>query len=349
MSRNRDKLPVHTIRGTETQCGRQYGERWATEMLGFYYQEVSPSTENLSYARRCWKHVERSARRSARFMKGLAGGSGLTLDQVCLLALHEEIHHAPHCTAFAAAGSATRGRKTLVAMNWDWGAQLYPWAGLLRLAPHGSPRVLTYHFPGLWAGAGINEHGMSLMWTSSGLMPRLQPGVGVPTYVVIAEILRRKTVNAALRWLDSVEHAGCFIFFLGDPDGTIAVVEGLPGYTTVDQSADALSRANHYMCEGAIRASRQRLERGSASTTAYRGPRMAKLLDQRRPLGVPAAKSILTDRDGPGPWIHQLPFGRHRSTRNGMTLDSLLASCEDRALYTCRGGREPGPWQRVRV
>ena len=76
---------------------------------------------------------------------------------------------------------------------------------------------------------------------------------------------------------------------------------------------------------------------------------MEKLLDDRRPLGVPAAKSILTDRDGPGPWIHQLPFGRHRLTRNGMTLDSLLASCEDRALYTCRGGREPGPWQRVRV
>ena len=49
MSRNRDKLPVHTIRGTETQCGRQYGERWATEMLGFYYQEVSPSTENRLY------------------------------------------------------------------------------------------------------------------------------------------------------------------------------------------------------------------------------------------------------------------------------------------------------------
>ena len=348
-SRNHDKLSVETIRGSDRQCGIRYGDRWATEMLGFYYQEVSPSPSKLAYARRCWKHVERSAPRSARFMKGLARGSGLTLDQVCLLTLHEEIYHLPHCTAFAATGSQTRGGKTLVAMNWDWGAQLYPWAGLLRLNTQGSPCVLTYHFPGLWAGAGINEHGVSLMWTSSGLMPRLAPKVGVPTYVVIAEILRRKTVAAALRWLDSVEHAGCFIFLLGDAGGTIAVVEGLPGYTTVDQSAEALSRANHYMCRDAVRHSRQRLKRGPAFTTTYRGPRMAKLIDTRCPLGIGNAKEMLTERDGPGPWIHQLPFGRHRFTRNGMTLDSLIAACEDRALYTCRGGREPGPWQRILV
>jgi predicted choloylglycine hydrolase len=347
---NRDKLPVYAISGTEMQCGCRYGERWATEMLGFYYQELNPSADRLAYARRCWKHVQQAAPRSARFMKGMARGSGLALDQVTLLTLHEEVAHLPHCTAFAATGDATRGRKTLVAMNWDWAAQLYPWAGLLRLNAQGSPRVITYHYPGLWAGAGINEHGMALMWTSSGHMPRLKPKVGLPTYVVIAEILRRKTVAGALRWLDSIVHAGSFIFLLGDAGGEIAVVEGLPGYTVVDQSAEALSRANHYMCGDAVRRARQRLRRGKGVTTAYRAQRMARLVDEHvQQLGVRTAQEILTDRDGTGPWLHQFPWGPQRSTLSGMTIDSLLAVCEDGALYTCRGGGERGPWQRLRV
>ena len=222
--------------------------------------------------------------------------------------------------------------------------------GLLRLNAQGSPRVITYHYPGLWAGAGINEHGMALMWTSSGHMPRLKPRVGLPTYVVIAEILRRKTVAGALRWLDSIVHAGSFIFLLGDAGGEIAVVEGLPGYTVVDQSAEALSRANHYMCGDAARRARQRLRRGQGVTTAYRASRMARLVDEHvQQLGVRAAQEILTDRHGPGPWLHQFPWSPQRSTLSGMTIDSLLAVCEDGALYTCRGGGERGPWQRLRV
>ncbi len=152
MLTNRDKLELHTIRGTAIQCGRQYGQRWSTGMLGFYYQELRPDKQKLAYARRCWEHVEKACPHSAQFMRGMARGSGLTVDQVALLALHEENHHIrPHCTAFAATGAATRGGKTLVAMNWDWSAQLYPWAGLLRLDARGSPRALTYHYPGLWA------------------------------------------------------------------------------------------------------------------------------------------------------------------------------------------------------
>lgn len=91
-----------------------------------------------------------------------------------------EIVHQPHCTALAAAGTATHGT-TIIAQNWDWAPQLYPWAGLLRLALRGSPRVVTYHYPGLWACAGINEHGLALMWTGGGYFPLVPPVVGLPT------------------------------------------------------------------------------------------------------------------------------------------------------------------------
>jgi hypothetical protein len=32
-----------------------------------------------------------------------------------------------------------------------------------------------------------------------------------------------------------------------------------------------------------------------------------------------------------------------------MTLDSLIAVCQERVLSTCRGGRKPGPWQHLTV
>lgn len=90
---NREMLELHTIRGTAAQCGRQYGERWSTQILGFYYQKLDPDKSKLAYARRCWRHVEKVAPHSARFMKGMARGSGLTVDQVALLSLHEEVFH----------------------------------------------------------------------------------------------------------------------------------------------------------------------------------------------------------------------------------------------------------------
>lgn len=245
-------------------------------------------------------------------------------------------------------GRGHAGGKTLVAMNWDWSAPLHPWASLLRLDMKGSPRVLTYHYPGLWAGAGINEHGLAFMWTGAGYMPQLNLRVGLPTYVVIAEILRRRSVPAVLRWLDSVQHAGCFIFFIGDEKGRIAVIEGMPGRLAVDRLAQALTRANHYKCGDIAKAAKQRIRAGTS--TVYRGRRMAELVGDHIPgLGVKAGESILTDRDGPGPWLHQYPYGTSRFTSGGMTVDSLLAVSEDRALFTCRGGREPGPWQRVKV
>ena len=61
------------------------------------------------------------------------------------------------------------------------------------------------------------------------------------------------------------------------------------------------------------------------------------------------AKRILTDRGTDWPWLHQFPGGRKSHELVGMTVDSLFAVCEDRELWTCRGGRTPGPWQRVRV
>jgi hypothetical protein len=113
-----------------------------------------------------------------------------------------------------------------------------------------------------------------------------------------------------------------------------------------------MCRANHYEGEETARLSRQDLSGSPVDTftTGYRIGRMEELLRQHQGNLNPAvARAILTDRDGPWPWLHQYPEGEQGRVRGSMTLDSLVAVCGERTLHTCRGGPEPGPWQTVQV
>jgi isopenicillin-N N-acyltransferase-like protein len=344
-----ERLTMTSLEGTVGECGEAYGEAFETRILGFCQQEVKPDKKRLSYAERCWVHIERDAPISAEFIKGMAAGSHLSLEHVTLLTLHEEIAHGG-CTAFAASAEATLEGKAIIGQNWDFPPSIYPWVGLLRLELEGALNTLTYHMPGLWACAGINEAGLSLVWTSTGIFPPVLPEVGVPTYVVVAEILRHKSVRDAIRYIKGIKLAGAFNFFLGDASGSIAVVEAMPGYVSVDQSGPTMTRANHYANADMVRLARQDVSGGVEETyaTVYRSERMAELIQQYQGEISPAvAKEILLDREGDWPWLHQYPAGVGKVELKAMTLDSLFAVCKDRVFFTCRGGREPGPWQEV--
>lgn len=370
---SRRKLAVDHIKGSPRQCGREYGERFADLIMGFCRKELAPDKKKLAYARQCWRHVAKSAPESAEFLRGEAEGAKLSLDHVTLLALHEEIYHVPHCTAFAATAPATRGGATIAGMNWDWSTALYPWPGLLKMSMTGGPRTASYHYPGLWQCAGINDAGLAFVWTGGGYFPYVKPVVGVPTYVLIAELLRKKSVYEVTQYLATVKHAGSFIFFLADASGAMAIVEAVPGKThlvrPVDQrggasgdaserpSGDARStkelpgvlvRGNHYFCGDVLACGKQVAPSPKKATTLQRTDRMAALVRQHHGrIGVDEGKAFLLDRHGPWPWLNQFPAGRDAVTLGGMTIDSILTHCNERALLTCRGGRTPGPWQTV--
>jgi hypothetical protein len=343
-------LTLDEFKGSPHACGVAYGQQFATRIVGFCRYMTKPTSKLLGYARRCWPFVERFAPASAQFMRGVAKGARLSLEHVTLVSLHEEVFRIPHCTAFAARGRATVGGKTIVAQNWDWSTPLYPWPGLVRWSMKGAPSIAAYHYPGMWICAGVNEAGLALMWTGGGHFPLIKPRVGLPTYVLIAEILRLTSVPEALRYLQRVEHAGCFIFFLGDASGATGIVEAVPGKTETVNSQDVLSRANHYLCPDILRCGKQKRPTRSPSTTRQRLRRVDELLAKHDGRISPrVARQILEDRGTPWPWLNQWPAARDAKALASMTIDSLVAVCQDRALWTCRGGREPGPWQCVRA
>jgi hypothetical protein len=192
---------------------------------------------------------------------------------------------------------------------------------------------------------------MGFMWTGGGYFPKIPPVVGMPTYVIIAEILRRKSVAECLKYLKQIKHAGCFIFFLADATGATALIEAVPGKLEIVQDSDngTLYRGNHYLCSSILKCGKQKPPPRGTSTVA-RTNRITELMKQHTGRITPAlTRQILTDRGNPWPWLHQWPGKRDAVGLAGMTIDSLFAVCEDRTLWTARGGRVPGPWQSIKA
>lgn len=334
-----NELELVTLSGTTKNVGAQYGEHFRQKLNGFLTQEVPPNKKRIDYAKACWRVLCKQAPGSSEFITGISAGSGLSIEEVTLLSLHEEIVHQTHCTAFAATGAGTRNGGALVGQNWDWKSWRFPWPGLLRLKIKGAPRLLTYHYPGLWASLGINQHGLTLMWTGGGYAPSLRPIVGVPTYALIYDLLLRKNVNEALDYLQSVQHAGCFLFFLGDKEGRIAVVEGIPGKIAIEQGSNYLSRSNHFECPTIIKASHQKLSPTQNANNILRGKLAAKFIQNAgKANGISDFKSHLTRNKD-----------IYRFSKEHMTIDSFVADCRARVLHVARGGIRPGPWRAYEV
>src|SRR5436309_32230 len=102
--------------------------------------------------------------------------------------------------------------------------------------------VLAYAYPGLWVGAGLNSAGVALVWTSAG---GGSPRVGIPSYVLIAQMLYRDSLKGALEEAQRAKHAGFFTFVLGDGEGNLANVEGSPKDLVIERSRGRMLRVGY--------------------------------------------------------------------------------------------------------
>lgn len=330
------KLDGQSYKGTPRACGRAYGEANAEAIRAFLIMEAAPDKKRLSYAGKCWEMAQGWKKPLAEFVRGMAKGSGLSEEEATLLLLHEEIVHAKPCTALGATGSATLDSKAIIGQNWDWNAPLYPWSRLLRIKASGMPAMLNYSYPGLWASAGINEHGMSLAWTGAGYLPKVKPKTGIPTYLLIAGILTCRNCREAVELVQKTPIAGCFVFFIADADGEVWVLEGGAGKVEAVQCTDVIGRANHYETPQLIKASKQVIPPpGPRVNTTLRAARMNEMLSRYNGrIDNAAVEAMLRDHEnGMGFSICQHPV----PGRGGMTVDSFYIKPAQRELWIARG------------
>jgi len=188
----------------------------------------------LKFAKRYTPYIEDYSPEIYEQMKGIAYGSGKTLEEITLIFLHEESsilgekELMRHCTVIAATGPATISGETYISQTWDESYEDF-WEGdkpiLLYEKRKSGPDILAWAYPGLLANAGMNSEGLSITWTST---PRAPYEIGVPTYVIIAEILKRKSIDEALAAIINAKRAGSFKLTLADRNGEIYIVEATP-------------------------------------------------------------------------------------------------------------------------
>src|SRR5688572_4231140 len=198
------KAAEHTltvIAGGPRERGRRYGAQFKDAIGGFLDKEIyrafadtkTPKDAMLRYAGQCAAAVKAYSPIVMDELEGMAEGSGLKLEELVLLNLHEELWHrgalpaAEHCTAVAVGPKDKGGAgDSFVGQTWDWMASVYGLSSMLhwKRPKEEGPSVLAYAYPGLWAGAGLNAAGVALCWTSAG--SGRGPRVGIPSYLLIA-------------------------------------------------------------------------------------------------------------------------------------------------------------------
>jgi|SRR5688572_2884082 len=236
------------ISGKPRERGREYGAKFADAIRSFLENEIyrgyegkpNPRERMLRYAGACAKAIRKYSPTIIDELEGMAEGSGLALEELVLVTSHEELWHeglvpaSDHCTVFGAAPPDTEGDATFVCQTWDWMESVYGLSSLLHWKRPEGPSLLAYAYPGLWTGAGLNSAGIALCWhTGSG--GGNEPRVGIPAYVLIAQMLYQESLAGALAEARRATHAGWFTFLLGDARGKLVTVRGNPGKLDIDE------------------------------------------------------------------------------------------------------------------
>ncbi len=332
---------THTLlelRGTARQCGEEYGRSQAELIRAIMVMEVLPDRARRSYARQCWTHLKDWLQPVTEWILGMARGSDLSPEEITLILLHEEIVHTKPCSAVGATRGGSRDGRPIIGQNWDWNSRMYPWSSLIRSRTDSMPRMLTYAYPGLWACAGVNEFGLSLVWTGTGYTPKIKPRVGIPTYALLAGIFTRHSCAEVLSLLRRTRIAGSFIFFVADANGDVFVIESLNGELEVERCVDVVDRANHFESKRLVRLSGQKVPRDSYKiTTLNRTCRATELMQKHNGrVDRHVVEAILRDhhpRKGMSICVHSMRENNYA----GLTVDSFYALPAKREFWIARG------------
>jgi hypothetical protein len=255
------------IAGKPRERGKQYGQKFQESIRAFLDKEIYrrytpnakyPKDKLLVYAGQCATAIKEFSPTIMDEMEGMAEGSGLKLEELVLITLHEELVHGgvlpkvEHCTPLAAGAPDTADGNSYVGQTWDWMASVFGLSSVLHWQRTEGPGVLAYAYPGLWVCAGVNAAGVGMCWvTGPGYGPNLR--VGIPAYVLCAQVLYQDSLDKAVAEVRRDKHAGTFTFLVADASGQQATLRCGPGKIDVAMAkgcSDPTGRAAKHMAEG---------------------------------------------------------------------------------------------------
>ena len=258
----------------------------------------------LPAARRFEPLIREHAPVTAAEMAGMAAGAELPADELLLLACVYEKHmgtapgQAPgthgHCTALGAAGDATVAGDVICGQNND--EAIAGWLGgaadvIVHHTADDGLQTLIYSHAGVPACMGMNSAGLCVTWM---YIDDGERGAGLPTCVLIRELLTTRSIAEAVDYLERTPRAVPNAFLLGHPEEGLRTVEVFPSRIFSSEGTGLLWHANHILESELATADRHACN--PEATTFSRCERMGELLcEHRGRIDVGAAQRFLSD------------------------------------------------------
>ena len=250
------------VSGDCYQRGVQIGRQLQDAILTNYknQQEFYRCSENFDYQKweqLCQRYVPAMQRWTPEVLeelKGMAQGAQLPFQTVLALATAYEKSFGrdcppEKCTSFFVTGAATGGR-TIAGQTND--ENLREWRHERDVVIHhkgnDGSEILTYTHPGVPAYMGLNNRGLTVLWT---YIDNGKTGDGVPTSAIIRHLLSLSSIEEAVRFLEEVPHDIPNQFGLADKNGKLACVECFPNrvYTVWEKESFVHTNHNVYALE----------------------------------------------------------------------------------------------------
>jgi len=291
----------------------------------------------LPNARTLLPYVQEHAPRTLEEMKGMAAGSGVQFEDILLLSCAYEKwfnYHAPdHCTGFAAMAGSTKDGRLLCGQNND--ERFDHWAaGQKDLVVHhkneSGLETLIYTHPGIPAYMGMNSSGLCLLWMG---IDNGERAPGLPTNILIREILRKETLESAVTYLKEVPRAVPNNFLLAHSTEGICNVECSSSYFRETYSDSHLIHANHIL-DKAMAKSDIKLKNPDNSTFTRHRAMDHLIKDYAGRINIQTAQKMLSDHTYYPLSICAHP---HRKAPFSKTLASMVFNPAENCMHIAFG------------
>jgi isopenicillin-N N-acyltransferase like protein len=182
-------------------------------------------------------------------VKGIARGSGQTFQTVFAFQLLDELilnadDLAGHCSSIGV--DRTENKPALIAQNWDIESYVHGFQTVLHVKEADSgTESLLFSYAGLIAALGVNNRGVGVCLNS---LPILRYATtGLPVAYVIRGILASSTLQEALDFVSSIEHASPQNYVIGDSERIVDLEcsSGKVARFTVSNNPGVIFHTNH--------------------------------------------------------------------------------------------------------
>ena len=332
--------------GTPKELGRQHGEALKGEshdlyekLLGYYVNHTPTSNERsiVGFTGRYLDSTQKYAPELIEEIDGIAEGANLAFEKVFFMNCYDEMAYYNEtkdqvngCTLFLGTGRATADGRTYMGQGWDMDDFYKP--VIIRLAPSDPqkhPGLIMLTHPGIVGGAGINEHELTLIWST---VKATDESTGVPVTLMIRKVLSGKNLNDAVNTLLNTPRASGFNYMVGNRYGGFNF-EATGAREELEYITAIRAHANHYE-NSALRQYEIRPPVRS-SNTHIRSGRMRQLLENDfGKLDLEIFKNILCDHANyPFSICRHLVAGESKS----VTQSALIFIPEEKLMFASDG------------